>query len=141
MFSKDICIKLLQFLWNGRQDINAIFHQHTKAIIIDVPKSSMPQETRRQCTFIMMRKVCIILCMSICLFQLQQSSILHSCHNNHVVGNLPYLNFATKDMNRFSLRSNVYKRQQVPSQFRKTEHIMQKKIWESRQFHLDGANS
>jgi len=39
------------------QTRNPISRQHTKMIIFDVPKSSMPQETRWQCTFIMTREV------------------------------------------------------------------------------------
>jgi len=44
-------------------------------------------------------------------------------------------------MNRVALLLNVHKRQEVPSQLKKIEHIMQKKIRESRQFKPDNVDS
>jgi len=114
MFSKNTSIKLLQVRRKSGQTRNTIIFQQMKAIIINVTKSSIPQETRWKCTFIMMREVCKILCMRRCPFQLQESSILHFGHNDHVVKNLTYFNFSTKDMNREALFSNVHKRQTIP---------------------------
>jgi hypothetical protein len=139
VFTKDRSLTLLQIPWNGRQTKNTIF-QHTKPIIIDVPKSSMPQEARRQCTSIMVRKVCRILCPCRSPFQLQQLVIFPSCHDDHVVKRSLYFNFPIKCVNGMALLSNVHKRQQVPQQLMKIKNILQKKIRESTQFKPDGAN-
>jgi hypothetical protein len=112
-----------------------------KTIIVDVPKYRMPQNIGRQCTFIVVRKVCIIMCLCRCSFQRQQYAILPSCHDNHVVRRPPYLNLSIQHVNRMALLSNVHKKQQVPLQLRKIENIMQKKFQDSKQFEHDGANS
>jgi len=70
MFTKDICITLLQIPWNCRKTRNTILLQHIKIIIIDVIKYSMPQDIGWQCTFIMVREVCKIICLCRCSFHL-----------------------------------------------------------------------
>jgi hypothetical protein len=81
------------------------------------------------------------MCLCRCPFHLQQFIIPPSYHDDHVVGRLPYFNFSIKHVNEMALLSNVHKRQQVPLQLRKIKKIMQKKIWESKQFEPDAANS
>jgi hypothetical protein len=89
----------------------------------------------------MVSEVCKILCPHRCTFQLQQSFILPSCHDDHVVGRPPYFNFSIKHVNNMALLSNVHKKQQVRLQLREIENIISKKIQVSKQFDLDGANS
>jgi len=43
VFSKDTRLTLMQISWNGELTKKTIFIQHTKTIIIDVPKYGMPQ--------------------------------------------------------------------------------------------------
>ena len=44
VFTKETCFTLLQVPWNCKKNRNIIFIQHMKTIIIDVPKSIMPQD-------------------------------------------------------------------------------------------------
>jgi hypothetical protein len=89
----------------------------------------------------MIKVVCNILCMGRCPIQLQQSSILNSIHNKHVIRILSYFNFSTNHMNRVGLLSNLHKGQQAPFQLRKIEYIVQKKISESMQLESNGSHS
>jgi hypothetical protein len=69
--------------------------------------------------------------MNNCPFNIQQYYILHSYHNDHVVIICPYFMFDIEDINTVTFLSNVQKRNQVPSEIRKINNNMEKKIQES----------
>jgi hypothetical protein len=117
---------------------HTIFLQHMKIVTIDVPKYSMPQETRRQCTLIMVIKVCIILCLCRLPFQLQQFVILPSYHDDYFVRRPCYFKISIKNVNGMALL-DPYVMLTAPStfSFNTSKKSLPKVMWQTNVMQLN----
>jgi len=110
MLSYNTIITLLKFPRTCRKTSSTIFLQHTKVFIIQVCKFRISYDTWWKCTFIIIRILWEVLCMSRVSLNIQKSLFFNPCHENWAIWFFSDLNISIKHMNGMSFLVDVYKR-------------------------------